>query len=194
VKLNRMRWDSPVLCRFRLLVDVTTEGEPIHGPAGMAVADERAVAVDLAAFSPLLLATARAIVMNDVEAEDLVQTTLEIALRHRDQLRNPDALSSWLLTIETREAFRLVRRLRRLVRLDPDVAELASAGGDRTDAIVIRHALAGLPRRTRAAVVLHHMVGLSVFETGQALGVSENTVKSQLKTGLERLRRELGDD
>ena len=173
---------------------MTTEREPIHGPADLAVADERVDVAELAAFSPLLLAAARAIVMNDAEAEDLVQTTLEIALRHRDQLRDPGALRSWLLTIQTREAFRLVRRLRRLVRLDPEVVEIAATGGGRTEAIAIRQALAGLPRRMRAAVVLHHMAGLSVSETGRALGVSENTVKSQLKTGLKRLRRELGDD
>ena len=37
------------------------------------------------------------------------------------------------------------------------------------------------------------MAGLSVAETATALGVSENTVKSQLKTGLARLREALGD-
>jgi len=173
---------------------VTTEREPIHGPADLAVAEKQADAADLAAFRPLLLAAARAIVINDAEAEDLVQATLEIALRHRGQLRDPGALRSWLLTIQTWEAFRLIRRLRRLVRLDPEVVEIAAAGAGRTETIAIRQALAGLPRRIRAAVVLHHMAGLSVPETARALGVSENTVKSQLKTGLERLRRELGDD
>ena len=65
---------------------------------------------------------------------------------------------------------------------------------DATDAIAVRRALSSLPRRMRAAVVLHHMAGLSVTETAAALGVSENTVKSQLKTGLARLRGALGDD
>jgi DNA-directed RNA polymerase specialized sigma24 family protein len=32
------------------------------------------------------------------------------------------------------------------------------------------------------------MVGLSVRETAEALGVSENTAKARLKTGLARLR------
>jgi len=45
----------------------------------------------------------------------------------------------------------------------------------------------------RAAIALHHLSGLSVAETARALGVSENTVKSQLKTGLGRLREELRD-
>jgi DNA-directed RNA polymerase specialized sigma24 family protein len=34
---------------------------------------------------------------------------------------------------------------------------------------------------------------MTVPETALALGVSPNTIKSQLKTGLERLREELRD-
>ena len=51
-----------------------------------------------------------------------------------------------------------------------------------------------LPPRTRAAVALHYLAGLSVRETAEALGVSENTIKSQVKTGLVRLREVLGND
>jgi len=173
---------------------VTTEAEPIHGSAEPAVTGGPISSAELLEHAPILLAAARAIVMNDREAEDLVQTTLEIALRRGHQLRDRSSLRAWLLVIETREAFRLVRRLRRLVSLDVAMVELPAAGVDLTDSIAVRRALGSLPQRMRAAVVLHHMVGLSVVETGTALGVSENTVKSQLKVGLARLRTELGDD
>lgn len=147
----------------------------------------------LQAHAPLLLAAARAITLNEAEAQDLVQTTFEIALRHADDLRDPGALRSWLLRIQAREAFRRVRRLRRFATMRTGVVEVTVAAPDATDAIAVRRALGGLPRRMRAAVVLHHMAGLSVAETATALGVSENTVKSQLKTGLAQLREALGD-
>ena len=147
----------------------------------------------LQARGPLLLAAARAMTLNEAEAQDLVQTTFEIAIRHADELRDPDALRAWLLRIQAREAFRLVRRLRRFVPVRSGVVEVAVATPDATDAVAVRRALGALPRRMRAAVVLHHMAGLSVAETATALGVSENTVKSQLKTGLARLREALGD-
>jgi RNA polymerase sigma factor (sigma-70 family) len=147
----------------------------------------------LQAHGPLLLAAARAITLNEAEAQDLVQTTFEIALRHADDLRDPGALRAWLLRIQAREAFRLVRRLRRFVPAGGRVVEVAVQAADATDAVAVRRALGGLPRKMRAAVVLHHMAGLSVTETATALGVSENTVKSQLKTGLARLREALGD-
>jgi RNA polymerase sigma-70 factor, ECF subfamily len=142
---------------------------------------------------PMLLAAARVITLDDEEAKDLVQTTFEIALRKADTLREPAALKAWLLRIETREAFRVVRRLRRVVRLDGHVTELASPGSDLAARADMRKALMTLPARTRAAVALHHLAGLSVRNTADALGVTENTVKTQLKTGLARLREVLDD-
>ncbi len=142
---------------------------------------------------PMLLAAARVITLDDDEAKDLVQTTFEIALRRIDTLREPAAICAWLLRIETREAFRVVRRLRRVVRLDGYVAELASPGSDLAARADMRQALMTLPVRTRAAVALHHLAGLSVRETADALGVTENTIKTQLKTGLARLREVLDD-
>ncbi|MBA2720399.1 MAG: sigma-70 family RNA polymerase sigma factor [Chloroflexi bacterium] len=146
---------------------------------------------ELDGHGPMLLAAARVITLDTAEAEDLVQTTFEIALRRLDDLREPRAMRAWLLTIQTREAFRVVRRLRRLVSLDGRVAEIPSPWVDLAQRTDLRQALGRLPRRTRAAIALHHLAGLSVADTAQALGVSENTVKSQLKTGLGRLREEL---
>ncbi len=74
---------------------------------------------ELLAVAPTLLATAPYLARSDADAADLVQATLEIALRRRAQLRDPARLRSWLLAIETREAFRLRRRLRAHVSLGP---------------------------------------------------------------------------
>jgi RNA polymerase sigma factor (sigma-70 family) len=153
-----------------------------------------ALADALYTHGPVLLASARVITLDDDEAQDLVQTTFEIALRRIDSLREPTALRSWLLAIQTREAFRLVRRLRRQVRFDPEVHEIADTGPDLASRADVRRALAALPRRTRAAIALHYLAGLPIAETALALGVSENTIKSQVKTGLARLREVLGDD
>lgn len=142
---------------------------------------------------PVLLAAARSITLDEDEAQDLVQTTFEIAIRQMATLRDPGALRGWLLRIETREALRTIRRLRRLVRIDGRVQELRAPSADLAQRADIRRGLAGLPLRIRTVVVLHHLGGLSVHETAEILRVSENTVKSELKTGLVRLREALRD-
>ncbi len=165
--------------------------EMIEVPADATPRD--ALVDELYGHGPMLLAAARVITLDRDEAEDLVQTTFEIALRRLDALREPRAVRAWLLTIQAREAFRVMRRLRRIVSLDGRVGEIAAQAPDLAQRADVRRALSTLPRRTRAAIALHHMAGLTVAETARALGVSENTIKSQLKTGLSRLREELGD-
>jgi RNA polymerase sigma factor (sigma-70 family) len=123
----------------------------------------------------------------------LVQTTFERALRSAPAIREPRAIRAWLLTVQTREALRVVRRLRRTLRLDPEVHERPVDGPEASESIELGEALAKLSRPIRAAVVLHHMVGLSVRETADALGVTENTAKARLKTGLARLREHLDE-
>ncbi len=165
----------------------------------MPLAGERASRDLLAAHAPGLLVAARSIVLDEAEAQDVVQTTFEIALRKLDTLRDPAALRPWLYAILTREAFRSSRRLRRLLRLDTVVVDdLEATRADDVDRhaerVAVQAALRSLPRRMRAAVVLRHMAGLSVVESAQAMHVSENTVKTLLRLGMQRLREELSDD
>lgn len=163
-------------------------------PATTAAARADPLVEALVREEPVLLAAARAMTLHEAEARDLVQATFELALRHRGQLREPAALRGWLLRIQAREALRLRRRLRRCVRFDRAVAEVAVADRGPAESLAIREALRVLPVRTRAAVVLHHMAGLSVAEVADAMGTSPNTVKTQLRLGLARLREVLGDD
>jgi RNA polymerase sigma-70 factor (sigma-E family) len=64
-----------------------------------------------------------------------------------------------------------------------------TTGGDRRPASGRRRALAQLPRRQRATVVLRYYCDLSEAETAETLGCSVGTVKSQAAKGLDRLRR-----
>lgn len=147
---------------------------------------------ELIAMAPTLLAAARYLVRSEADAQDLVQATLEIAVRRRSQLRDPSSLRAWLLAIETREAFRLRRRILGLVSLDGHgVLEVPAQGEPSDDDLAVRAAVGRLPQRMRAAVVLHHMAGLSVAQTAEAMGVSDNTIKTLLRLGLARLREVL---
>jgi RNA polymerase sigma-70 factor, ECF subfamily len=146
---------------------------------------------ELVALAPTLLAAARYLVRSEADAADLVQTTLEIAVRRRSQLRDPGSLRAWLLAIEAREAFRLRRRLRMLVSLEGRGVTEVAVDGPSTDDLAVRQAVAKLPPRMRTAVVLHHLAALPVAQTAEAMGVSQNTVKTLLRLGLARLREVL---
>ena len=147
----------------------------------------------LAEHGAVLLGAARLICLDEGEAQDVVQTTFEIALRRGHTLHDRSALRAWLLAIETREALRRVRQMRAWIPFRTELHEMPSRGLGHDERLALRESLRVLPRGARAAIVLHHLLGYSVRETAEAMHVSDNTIKTQLKRGLARLREELRD-
>ena len=73
----------------------------------LASADSRtrdALVEELHGHGPMLLAAARVITLDTAEAEDLVQTTFEIALRRLDDLREPRAMRAWIPSSATQQS------------------------------------------------------------------------------------------
>ena len=128
------------------------------------------------------------------DAEEVVIDTLVTAWGKGDQLRDPSALGAWLVRIAARHALTRRRRIGATLSLAPEQAErLVGAGAPSIDGLALRDALATLPPRMRAAVVLHYYADLTVDGVATALERSPNTIKSQLREALSRLRQQLGD-
>jgi RNA polymerase sigma factor (sigma-70 family) len=127
-------------------------------------------------------------------AEDVVADTLITALERGASLRDAGALRSWLLRIAANHALSHRRRRLRIVTLEvlPDVTDDRDRVGA-ADRAALWEGVIDLPLRMRAAIVLHYYADLPVEEVAAALGVSPNTVKAQLQSGLQRLRRSLGE-
>jgi RNA polymerase sigma-70 factor (sigma-E family) len=75
----------------------------------------------------------------------------------------------------------------------PDRVEVTDPAGASTDRLAVLAALAKVPPRQRAVLVLRYWEDMSVEQVALALGCSAGTVKSQSARGLERLRLVLGD-
>lgn len=125
-------------------------------------------------------------------AEDVVVETLLTAFDRGDSLRDPDALRPWLLRIATNRALAVRRHEGRVVQLHV-VPEAAGHDPDADERLALLSVVGALPARMRAAVVLRYYADLPVREVAEALGTSENTVKTQLREALERLRLALAE-
>jgi RNA polymerase sigma-70 factor (sigma-E family) len=143
-----------------------------------------------------LLRTATFLASGDrFAAEDLVQTALMRLYvawpRVRSETIDAYARKALLnaLIDDRRRAFTRNERAHAQV---PDIVS-DDRPTTETEAAVF-HALAALPPRMRAAVVLRHLCELSVAETADALNCSEGTVKSQTARALTQLRTALTPD
>lgn len=121
-------------------------------------------------------------------AEDLVQTTLTKLFRAWSRVRDLEHREAYARRTLIRTAIdesRLHWRRERTAGAVPDhpVPEVDSGL-----AIDLRRALAALPVRQRATVVLRHWEDLSVPEVATLLNCTEGTVKSQSAKALATLR------
>ena len=128
-------------------------------------------------------------------AEDVTIETLLTAFERGDQIRDDAALRAWLLRVATNKAISLRRSSSRVVELHlaPDRAAPGSVADEAADRVALLAGVADLPIQMRAAVVLRYYADLPVEAVAAALGKSPNTIKAQLQTALDRLRRSFVD-
>lgn len=126
-------------------------------------------------------------------ADDIVSTTLAKLFRrwtHISTLEHRDGyVRRMLITTYLDERRRLWHREQPTDVL-PEPISVPPI--DVSDRVALMAALAGLPPRCRAVLVLRFFEDLSVEQTALALGCATGTVKAHTHRGLAELRKQLG--
>ena len=142
------------------------------------------------ARGPALSRTALLLTGSHHAAEELVQEALVKAATRWRRLTAEGDPEAYLRRIMVNDRISWWRRRRR-ESVVPAVPEWSSVdGSDAVDGRVdLAAALATLPARQRAVIVLRFYEDRSVQETADLLGCAPGTVKSQTSDALARLRR-----
>ncbi len=179
---------------------MTTSFQPLE-PTGASVASTHVVWVDegFAAFvryrSARLARTAFLLTADRHLAEDLLQTTLAKVADHWTRIAGRGDPSAYVHTVMVHTAISWRRRRWHGELPTATVPEQSTSDPGASPADErLRAALAQVPPRQRAALVLRYYDDLSEAETAAALGCSVGTVKSQTAKGLARLRSLLGPE
>lgn len=157
-----------------------------------------------------LYRTARSILRDDIEAEDVVQDAYLLAYRNIDKFRGDAKLSTWLTRIVINEAIARSRKNKRraeVIRLDGepqcngDAAEVNmndSAPESPEHAVMRSQARAmleakidRLPEVFRTVFVLRALEEMSVEETATCLDIPEATVRTRFFRARSLLREAL---
>jgi RNA polymerase sigma-70 factor (sigma-E family) len=153
-------------------------------------ADEAEFREYMAARWPTLLRTAYLLTGDRHLAEDLTQTALEKTAVAWSRVQRADDMDAYVRRILLNTHLSLFRRKRVAEYVSRETPEVPAT--DSTQQIALRDellkALATLPKRQCAVIVLRYWEDLSESQTAAILGCSVGTVRSQAHKALAKLR------
>ena len=157
-------------------------------------ADE--VRAQLAGLLPRLRRFARSLSRNQHDADDLVQSAVERAWRHLDQLKPGANLHSWMFGImKNAWVDNLRSRKRRGEVALPEASgehPAVNPGDVNANLWSVSEAMDKLPEEQRLAVALVLVEGLSYKEASELLEIPMGTLTSRLARGRTALAQALG--
>jgi RNA polymerase sigma-70 factor (ECF subfamily) len=154
-------------------------------------------------YNRLLYRTARSIVRDDTEAQDILQDAYLQAFRSLPSFRGESSLSTWLTRIVINIALARVRKNTRraeIIPLEsampdenwPTEAEAPDASAMRADVRrLLEQQIDALPDVFRTVFMLRELEEMSVEEASVALGIPEATVRSRHFRARSMLREAL---
>ena len=140
-------------------------------------------------YIPNLRRYARALIGDREGADDLVQDTLERAVR-KFHLWKPGDLRAWLFSIMHNVFVNQLkaRKIAYEIEVDESIAAPMSSVTS-TDLMDLDRALAAISPDQREVVLLIALEDMTYAEIARALGIPIGTVMSRLSRGREKLRR-----
>jgi RNA polymerase sigma factor (sigma-70 family) len=130
---------------------------------------------------------------NAQEAEELMQDAFVAVWERWDRVGAMDEPTGYLYRTAMNRFRSRLRRAARATRRVVGAAEGRDAFAAAEERDAVARALARLPERQRAAIVLTELLGYDSTEAGRILGVKDVTIRSLASQARAALRRELED-
>ncbi|WP_217210858.1 SigE family RNA polymerase sigma factor [Streptomyces sp. AC550_RSS872] len=140
-----------------------------------------------------LLRSARSLVSDPLDAQDLLQTALLRTYRRWEHIADKQLADAYLrrVMINTRTEWWRARKLQELPSAQPPDTSVEDSAEQHADRALLMDIMRVLAPQQRSVVVLRYWERMSTQETAAALGMAPGTVKSTLHRALARLREEL---
>lgn len=155
-------------------------------------------------YNQRLFRVVRSVVLDDAEAEDVLQEAWVRAYEHLAEFAGRSSFATWVGRIAFYEALARVRKAKRWTPIENAQGGIVSEAERRQPAEtpesqviraelgrILESAVDALPDSYRSVFVLREIEQMSTAETAECLDVSEEAVKTRLHRSRAMLRREL---
>ena len=159
--------------------------------------DHRAFAELIDKYKEAVFLCCRTLGLREDEAEDVASETFLAAYRGIRWYRGRAELSTWLWSIAYRQGVSYLRKNRKEYQLEAELDGRiddskergpVAAAQSREEAAMVWEAVERLPRLWAMTVVLHYRERKSIADIAEIMQMRENTVKTYLFRGRERLK------
>ncbi len=126
------------------------------------------------------------------DVADALQDTVLDAFEHIHRLQKPEYFRTWLVRILLNNCTKIYRQRKRQIAYDPDAEDYerrTSQGIEVQSDLEFHDLLRQLPEESRMIFQMYFGEQYSIAQIARILKMNENTVKSRLRRGKERLRR-----
>jgi RNA polymerase sigma-70 factor (ECF subfamily) len=195
-------------CPTRMSLTAATDASDLEIVARLIAGDERALGALYDRYGGVAFSLACAIVHDPTDAEDVVADTFSQIWRTVSSFdATRGSVVAWVSTIVRTRSLDLIRAQKRRARILDEVATVSdetsapglSSGGPSPDRGVevsdaqrlVRRSLAELPASQRLVLELAYFGGLSQSEIAERLSEPLGTVKTRMRSGMEKLRQAL---
>ncbi|WP_227940477.1 sigma-70 family RNA polymerase sigma factor [Alkalihalobacillus deserti] len=139
-----------------------------------------------------LYRTAYLYVRNREDALDAVQEASYKAFLSIGQLKNENFFLTWLTKILINCAYDVLKKSKKELPLNNFVELTADKKEKRVENLDLLEAVNRLNERHKNAIILFYFQDLPISEIAKVMNIPENTVKTYLSRGKERLKKLLG--
>jgi RNA polymerase sigma-70 factor (ECF subfamily) len=150
-------------------------------------------------YNQRLFRVIRSVILDDGEAEDVLQDAWARAYEHLEQFENRASFATWVTKIALYESLARVRKEKRFKTFEEGEVSMDRSNADNPEEQTLRNELSQalrsavdrLPETYRSVFVLRDVEGMSTAETADCLELSAEAVKTRLHRSRTLLRRDL---
>lgn len=130
------------------------------------------------------------ILKNTSDSEEVTQTTFAKLVSQRKNFENEENVKAWLIKVAKNQSINMTKSWWKSKRKDADIAQIKVTYKSK-DAKYdeLHNKISILPSKYKEPLLMHYFQGYDLKSISNKLHINENTVKTNIKRGKEKIKK-----
>jgi RNA polymerase sigma-70 factor, ECF subfamily len=142
----------------------------------------------ITSYKSIMYKIAYGYLLSEADSMEAVDEAVYLGFAKIRQLKEPDAMKSWITRILINECYRILRNRKKLI-ISQDLPEIPSE--EYEPSMTVKTAVENLPEELKEIIILRYFADYSVKDTATFLDLPQGTVATRSRKALELLKEDL---